>query len=102
MPNSFLSRHGYLSAGDMTRLRRLGAVGDTLGLFFDRNGRYIDSSICRRTLAIDLPTLKNSEIVLLSAGANKVQATEAILKAGFISGLIIDGDGALAMQTALG
>jgi DNA-binding transcriptional regulator LsrR (DeoR family) len=99
--SSFLSRHGYLSEGDMERLQALGAVGDTLGLFFDRNGRYIDSPICRRTLAIDLSMLKDSEIVLLSAGQTKVQATQAILKASFISGLIIDGDSALAMQEIL-
>ena len=99
--SSFLSRHGYLSEVDMGRLQALGAVGDTLGLFFDRNGRYINSPICRRTLAIDLSTLKGSQIVLLSAGQTKVQATQAILKAGFISGLIIDGDSALAMQEIL-
>lgn len=94
---AFLSRHGYLSADDMALLRGLGAVGDTLGLFFDHNGRYIDSPICRRTLAVDLSSLKDSEIVLLSAGRTKVQATLAILKAGFISGLIIDGDSAEAL-----
>lgn len=95
---SFLARHGYLSQGDMARLRELGAVGDTLGLFFDSDGRYIDSTLCRRTLAIDLSMLVNSEIVLLSAGLSKVSATRAILKAGFISGLIIDGDSALRLE----
>lgn len=101
---AFLSRYGYLSADDMALLRGLGAVGDTLGLFFDHNGRYIDSPICRRTLAVDLSSLKDSEIVLLSAGRTKVQATLAILKAGFISGLIIDGDSAeaLAMEATGG
>lgn len=99
--DSFLSRYGYLSAEDMTTLHELGAVGDTLGLFFDRDGRYIDSPMCRRTLAIDLSTLSESSIVLLSAGVAKVKATQAILKAGFISGLIIDGDSALELQEAL-
>jgi DNA-binding transcriptional regulator LsrR (DeoR family) len=95
---AFLSRYGYLSNEDMTQLRALGAVGDTLGLFFDRDGSYIDSPICRRALAIDLSSLSGSEVVLLSAGTSKVHATQAILKAGFISGLIIDGDSALALQ----
>lgn len=95
---AFLAQHGYLSQDDMARLRELGAVGDTLGLFFNSDGRYIDSAICRRTLAIDLPSLSNSEIVLLSAGSAKVKATQAILKAGFISGLIIDGDSAIQLN----
>jgi DNA-binding transcriptional regulator LsrR (DeoR family) len=88
--SSFLSRYGYLSPDDLKNLKELGAVGDTLGLFFDANGNYIDSSICRRTLAINLSTLSQSSIILLSAGSTKVKATSAILKAGFITGLVID------------
>jgi len=95
---AFLAQHGYLSQDDMARLHELGAVGDTLGLFFDSDGRYIESPICRRTLAIDLSSLSESEIVLLSAGSSKVKATQAILKAGFISGLIIDGDSAMQLE----
>jgi DNA-binding transcriptional regulator LsrR (DeoR family) len=99
---AFLAQHGYLSADDMARLQELGAVGDTLGLFFNSQGRYIDSPICRRTLAIDLSSLSDSEIVLLSAGPSKVKATQAILKAGFISGLIMDRHSALQLQQLAG
>jgi DNA-binding transcriptional regulator LsrR (DeoR family) len=91
---SFLSRYGYLSKEDLAALNELGAVGDTLGLFFDQNGNYIDSQICRRTLAINLSDLSHSDIILLSAGVAKVKATHAILKAGFITGLVIDADSA--------
>ncbi len=97
--SSFLSRYGYLSADDLTNLKDLGAVGDTLGLFFDENGNYIDSSICRRTLAINLSTLSQSSIILLAAGNAKVKATRAILKAGFITGLVIDADSAKMLRT---
>jgi DNA-binding transcriptional regulator LsrR (DeoR family) len=92
--NSFLSRHGYLSPEDLATLNALGAMGDTLGLFFDQNGNYIDSQICRRTLAINLSDLSQSDIILLSAGTAKVGATRAILKAGFITGLVIDAESA--------
>lgn len=95
--DAFLARHGYLAPSDIAKLRALGAVGDTMGLFFDAEGHYVDSPICRRTLAIDLAALAKSRIVLLSAGHSKVEATRAILKAGFISGLIIDGDSASAL-----
>ena len=99
---AFLSRYGYLSQGDVAELQAVGAVGDTLGLFFDRDGHYLDTSISRRSLAIDLASLTGSDIVLLSAGSTKVQATEAALKAGFVTGLIIDGDSALALQARIG
>jgi DNA-binding transcriptional regulator LsrR (DeoR family) len=92
--SSFLSRYGYLSGEDLAILRDLGAVGDTLGLFFDKNGNYIDSQLCRRTLAINLADLSHSDIILLSAGRAKVNATRAILKAGFINGLVIDAGSA--------
>lgn len=92
--SSFLSRYGYLSQDDLNALNQLGAVGDTLGLFFDENGNYIDSQICRRTLAINLSALSRSDIILMSAGTAKVKATQAILKAGFITGLVIDAESA--------
>lgn len=96
--SSFLSRYGYLSKDDLTALNKLGAVGDTLGLFFDENGNYIDSQICRRTLAIHLSALSQSDIILLSAGTAKVKATHAILKAAFITGLVIDADSAKQLE----
>lgn len=98
---SFLSQNGYLSAHDLAHLRERGAVGDTLGLFFDSDGRYIDSPLCRRAVAIDVSTLQDSEIVLLSAGFAKVKATQAILKAGFLTGLVIDGDSASRLSAAM-
>ncbi|MBN9068020.1 MAG: sugar-binding transcriptional regulator [Rhizobiales bacterium] len=98
--NSFLSRYGYLSAEDLAILRELGAVGDTMGLFFDRNGNYIDSQLCRRTLAINLTDLSDSDIILLAAGKTKVNAARAILKAGFINGLVIDAESARKLMAS--
>lgn len=100
--DSFLARHGYLSAADLSQLRSVGAVGDTMGKFFDEHGRYVDSAVCRRTVAIDLGALKKNNIVLLSAGHSKIEASRAILKAGAISGLIIDGDSAVALAQRSG
>lgn len=91
---SFLSRYGYLSSEDLAILSELGAIGDTLGLFFDKNGNYIDTQLCRRTLAINLADLSHSDIILLSAGKAKINATRAILKARFINGLVIDTESA--------
>ncbi|WP_179867876.1 sugar-binding transcriptional regulator [Rhizobium anhuiense] len=99
--SSFLSRYGYLSKDDLKVLHKLGAVGDTLGLFFDKSGNYIDSQICRRTLAINLSALSQSDIILLSAGTSKVKATHAILKAAFINGLVIDADSARQLERLL-
>nr|WP_245433330.1 sugar-binding domain-containing protein [Rhizobium sp. L43] len=99
--STFLSRYGYLSKDDLDALDKLGAVGDTLGLFFDENGNYINSQICRRTPAINLSALSGSDIILLSAGTAKLKATRAILKAGFITGLIIDAASAQRLNSLL-
>ena len=76
-------------------------MGDTIGLFFDKNGNYVDSQICRRTLAISLSDLFKSDIILLSAGTTKVNDTRAILKAVFIASLGIDADSARQLDVTL-
>ncbi|MBZ5762532.1 hypothetical protein LAV84_24360 [Rhizobium sp. VS19-DR104.2] len=51
--------------------------------------------------APNLSDLFKSDIILLSAGTAKVNATRAILKAGFITGLVIDADSARQLDVIL-
>ena len=91
---SLLRQQGMISAEELAELHRLGAVCDTLGLFFDRAGRAIDHPVSRRALAVEFPHLIGREVVLLSAGIEKVTATAALLRTGVARGLIMDGDAA--------
>ncbi|MCA8907549.1 MAG: hypothetical protein KDA64_06625 [Rhodospirillaceae bacterium] len=87
---SFLYQSGLLSGEDLAGLRAAGAVGDTLGVFFDRSGRPVESPLNARTLAIDMAALRRQEVVLLCAGAGKAEAARAILASGLVRGLFID------------
>lgn len=95
---SFLSERAMLSEDEMESLHASGAVADTLGRFFDAEGREVDHPLRRRTLAVDLDRLRGKDIVLLAAGLSKLEAISALLKAGFVKGLVIDGDTALALE----
>ncbi|MCA7121296.1 MAG: hypothetical protein LGL72_18305 [Acidibrevibacterium sp.] len=91
---SLLRQRGMIAADELAELRRLGAVCDTLGLFFDAQGRRIDHPLSRRALAVDFQRLIGRDVVLLGAGIEKVTAVAALLRTGVARGLVIDGDAA--------
>ena len=94
---SLLRRQDMITAEEAAALRAAGAVGDTNGIFFDRDGRPVDHDLNRRTTGVGFHDLARSQTVLLSAGTQKRAATEALLRSGAIKGLIIDGDAARAL-----
>ena len=96
--HSLLFKHRYLSGIELQDLKRAGAVCDCMGKFFDAEGRVVSSDVNQRTLAVDLEHLFEREVILLCAGREKLQAVKGLLKAGFVNGLIIDGDTALWLK----
>lgn len=67
-------RVGYVSEAERQSLIDAGAVGDVLYTFLDRQGRVVDHSINRRTMAIDLARLQRvRRRVLLSGGSEKTE-----------------------------
>ena len=90
--NGFLFEGGYLSAQELSGLNAAGAVGDAMGKFFDQNGRPVDSELNQRTLALDTRHFSGREVVALCAGSSKHRAIRGLLRTGFITGLVIDGD----------
>jgi len=98
--HSLLFKHRYLSGLELQDLKRAGAVCDCMGKFFDANGQVAPSDVNQRTLAVDLEQLYEREVILLCAGREKLQAVKGLLKAGFVKGLIIDGDTALWLNEA--
>jgi len=95
--NSLLRTQNMISEEDLISLRNQGAVGDTNGIFFDQNGETVDHNLSRRIIAIEQPLLARTKTVALSAGTEKLKATQAILRSGTIKGLIIDGDSAIEL-----
>lgn len=98
---SLLRRQGMITAQELAELRLAGAVGDTNGIFFDERGRPVDHSLNRRCIAVDIADLRRTRTVVLAAGTSKTEATAAILRSGFVRGLIIDGDTALALSALI-
>ena len=93
--NGFLFKNGFLSARELTELHGAGAVGDAMGKFFDEEGQLVDSDLNNRSLALNMEHMRGRDVVLLCGGRTKARAARGILRAGFVNGLVIDGDAAM-------
>jgi DNA-binding transcriptional regulator LsrR (DeoR family) len=89
---AILRQQEMISAAELASVRAMGAVCDTLGSFFDSNGRCVEHEVARRTLAVELERLRSRDVVLLAAGIPKTEAINGLLRTGLVRGLVIDGD----------
>ena len=97
LETSFLRRQAMLSAAELGSIRAKGAVADSLGRLFNRDGAQVDHELARRTLALDFEYLRQRDVVLLAGGLQKVASVRALLRTGVVRGLVIDGDAAKAL-----
>lgn len=96
--DSSIRRQGMITERELEELRAAGAIGDTNGIFFNAAGQPVDHALTRRSSGVGVEDLARSFSVLLAGGVQKTAATEAILRAGFVRGLIADGDLALKLS----
>lgn len=94
---SLLRRQEMITAEELADLQTLGTVGDTNGFFYDIDGRAVEHSLSRRTIALSFGDLANARVVGLVAGTQKLAAAVGLLRSGICKGLIIDGDTAVAL-----
>jgi deoxyribonucleoside regulator len=100
--SSFL-RAGYLSASDLAALRAQGLVGETVGRFFDRQGRYEGYTINQRTIGIDLDDLRSlPRVVAVARGLPKAQSILGALRGRFLTVLATDDLAARAVLELAG
>ena len=95
--DSLLRRQNMLSKSELESLHAAGAIGDTNGIFFNKDGHQVDHEMNERTIALGFSELQKVQVVLLIAGQEKAVAAKALLKSGIVNGLIIDGDAAEAL-----
>ena len=72
-------------------LKKSGAVGEILGTFLDKHGLPVDHILNQRVIAMppaDLKMIPNS--ILISGGLYKADIIQAILRAGYVNGLVTD------------
>ena len=84
-------RSGYLTAENIARLQKAGAVGDVVGRFIDADGRIVDGDLDHRTIGISLDKLVQApRRILVAESASKAPAVMSCLRRGLVSSLIVD------------
>lgn len=85
------SRAGLLTEEVIAELRSLGAVGDIMSRYFDREGVLVNSSLCRRVVGLPIPQLlRIGRRVGVAGGQNKLEAILGALRGSYINVLITD------------
>ena len=89
--NSSPYKAGYFDLALIQELNRHGAVGEICGRFYNAEGKIAAQDIQKRTLAVDLESLKKKKFSVAIAGQpKKVTALKGMLKGGFCNVLITD------------
>ncbi len=83
----------YIGEEYLPCLVEAGAVGDMCGVYYDLEGRIIESGLENRMIAAQADQLKAIDgLVAAACGADKAEAVLGALRTGMISSLFIDRD----------
>lgn len=97
-PGATVFRHGLIPPEHFDSLREAGAVANMLCRFIDDQGREVDHPINRCVMSLDLAAVARiPRIVLAAAGAQRLPAIRAAIRAVPVSVLITDADCAAAL-----
>lgn len=81
----------YIGEEYMPRLVEAGAVGDVCGIYFNREGRIIQSGLENQMISADAKQLKAMDCrVAVACGEDKALAVLGAVRTGLISALFID------------
>ena len=81
----------YIGDEYLPQLIKKGAVGDLCGIYFDREGRIIETGLEDRTIAIRAEQLKAIDsVVAVAWGEDKAVAVLGAIRTGLVSDLFID------------
>ncbi len=89
-PDAQLVASQMIEEAEIREVRDLGGIGEVLGHFFDRAGKAVETSLSARTLSPGLEAMKGRRIVAIAGGKQKIEAIGAVLRSGFLRGLITD------------
>lgn len=96
-------RAGYVNEVETVEIRKQGAIGDICGKHFDIQGNELDIDISRRSIGIQLQTLKRVPLVMgIAGGEEKGDAVLGALRGGFVNILITDDSAAEWIVEAIG
>jgi len=93
-----IRRTQFITESDFAAVQRAGAVGNFLGYYIDRNAEVIDHRVNGCVIGLRPEELtKIPERIMISGGAQKVEALRAILGRGLLTGLVTDQNAARAL-----
>jgi DNA-binding transcriptional regulator LsrR (DeoR family) len=97
--DALLVRHGILTASDLARLRKAGAVGDALGHFFDSTGAPVPWPTDDLHVGLTLDDLRACPTsALVAGGEDKVPAILAAIRGRIANALITDASTATRLM----
>ena len=81
---------GMVNRDEYLELVAAGAIAEAAGIFLDKNGKQVFTSIHERVIGPSPADLAINHTVLLAGGLGKIKAIHVALLAGFAKGLITD------------
>ena len=87
---AFLPASSAIVAREVAALQQAGAVGETLGFYFDQDGRLLDTPLHDKVIALPPEALRGRHTVGVVGGSGKAPAILSILRSGLLTGLITD------------
>lgn len=85
-----MTEAGMVTEEELQALVAAGAVGEILGTFVNAEGGVLDVELSRRAIAPSLDDMRGKEVVAIAGGPSKIEAIDAVLRAGVITHLITD------------
>jgi DNA-binding transcriptional regulator LsrR (DeoR family) len=89
-PECPLHVDGFITADEVGELTQRGAVAEMLGLPIDTNGKHVESTTGRRVTSVPLDSPPRRPTIGFAGGERKHGAVQAVLKGGWLSGLVTD------------
>lgn len=89
-PGSPLAEDGFITEQNVQELINIGAVAESLGWPLDRNGRVIPSPLTDRVTSLTPDQMAKIPVIAVAGGSRKAAAIVAVLRGGFVSGLVTD------------
>lgn len=75
---------GAFSINDVTSLTKHNACASVCTSYISKHGKIIDTDLNSRSIGISLNELENTTTIAVSIGNEKVEATKAALKSGYV------------------
>jgi DNA-binding transcriptional regulator LsrR (DeoR family) len=92
-----LHRDHFVTDDEIAELADKGAVGEIAGWVYDSAGRIVEGSTNERNAGLPLEYLRQTRMIGVSGGAERVLAIGAALRGRLLGGLITDERTALAL-----